>query len=375
MPDEPDNEGEPGLPPHPLDRVWFHPSELGASSHPIPTTRRRHDWGVAAIGVVCGIVVTVGVLAATGALGSGSSSAGGSAGLTPVFARLQNDRAADLVAGAAASVVAVRVGDAADTVGSGVAFGSDRIVTSAALVAGATAVSITTSRGRVVPATVVGVDAETDVALLRADGSHLPAAHLGSADRLAVGSWVLALGSSGGERRWASQGVVSGLGVAVARIDGTTMPGLVATDVATSDEVGGGPLIDDDGAVVAILSRAAPGHAMPVDVVREVTDQLSANGRVRHAWLGVDAVSAEMRPGGGAIVQVVTLGGPAEAAGLVPGDVITGFGDDRISDLADLLAAVVHRRPGDPVELTIWRGDHRSQRSATLAERPQTAAP
>jgi len=69
-------------------------------------------------------------------------------------------------------------------------------------------------------------------------------------------------------------------------------------------------------------------------------------------------------------VQTVSPGGPAERAGIAVGDVITDLGDDRVSDLADLLAAVAHRRPGDPVELTVWRDDRRLERTATLAERP-----
>ena len=109
---------------------------------------------------------------------------------------------------------------------------------------------------------------------------------------------------------------------------------------------------------------------MPVDVARDVADQLNASGRVRHAWLGVDAVDTRDRAGGGATVMAVTPGGPAEHAGLAVGDVVTAVGDDRVADLADLLAAVAHRRPGDPVQLTVWRGDDHLRRPATLAERP-----
>jgi putative serine protease PepD len=369
VPDEPDDEGAAGQPPDPLDRVWFHPSELGAPPAPTPQAAPGRDWGVAFLGAICGIVATLAVLAATGAIDSGSGADPSSAGLAPVFARLQSDHAADLVAEAAPSVVAVRVDGIAGG-GSGIALGTDRVVTSAALVTGATAVSITTSRSRVLTATVAGVDPETDLALLRVDGGHLPAARLGSADGLAVGTWVLAVGASGGERRWASQGVVSGISVLVTTPNGTSMPGMLATDVEPNPDATGGPLLNDDGAVVAILSRVAPGHALPVDVARDVAEQLNASGRVRHAWLGVDAVDTRARAGGGATVMAVSPGGPAEQAGLNVGDVITELGDDRVADLADLLAAVAHRRPGDPVELTVWRGDDRLRRPATLVERP-----
>jgi S1-C subfamily serine protease len=366
--DEPDDDDAGGLPPDPLDRVWFHPSELGAPPAP-PRQAPGRDWGVAFLGAICGIVATLGVLAATGAIDSGSSGDPSTVGLAPVFARLQSDRAADLVSETAPSIVSVRA-DSVAVGGSGVAFGGDRVVTSAALVSGATAVTVTTSRSRVFDATVAGVDPETDLALLHVDGAHLPTARLGSADDLAVGTWVLAVGASGGERRWASQGVVSGMSVLVTTPGGTSMPGMIATDVGPNDEAAGGPLLNDDGAVVAILSGAAPGHALPVDIAREVAEQLNASGRVRHAWLGVDAADSRARAGGGVSVMTVTPGGPAEQAGLAVGDVITELGDDRVGDLADLLAAVAQRRPGDPIELTVWRADRRLRRPVTLAERP-----
>jgi S1-C subfamily serine protease len=370
MPEEPEDEGATGLPPHPLDRVWFHPSELGVAPATAGASAPRREWSIAIAGAVCGIVLTVAALAATGALESGDAGSGSASGLTPVFARLQSDRAAELVADATPSIVAVRAQSVGESTGSGVVLGGDRIVTSAALVAGATAVSVTTSRGRVLPASVIGVDPETDLAVLDVKGSDLPAAQLGSADGLSVGSWVLALGAAGGERRWASQGVVSELGVIVVRADGTTMSGLLTTDVERSDRAGGALLIDDDGAVVGVLSRAAPGHAVPVEMVREVAEQLATSGRVRHASLGIEAVDAAERGGGGALVQAVTAGGPADGAGVKVGDVITGFGDQRVADVADLLAALAHRRPGDPVDLAVWRSDKRVERTATLVERP-----
>jgi S1-C subfamily serine protease len=372
MPDESaasDEEDESGLPPHPLDRVWFHPSELGAVPEPASPPPSARGWALGVAGAVCGVVATLGLLVATGHLGSGANDNGAASGFVPVFARLQSDRAAQLVPTAGASVVAVRAVGLAPITGSGLALGGERVVTSAALVQGTASISVTTSQGRVLPATLAGADPESDLALLRVNNGHLPPARLGSADDLAVGSWVLAVGASSGERRWAAQGVVSALGVLVMRGDGTAMPGMVQTDVAMPVESGGGALLDNDGAVVAILSRAAPGHALPVDVAREITDQLGTSGMVRHAWLGVDTVDATERAGGGAAVRSVSAASPAEASGIAVGDVITSLGDDRVADTADLLAAVEHRRPGDPVEMTVWRDDHRLERRATLAER------
>jgi S1-C subfamily serine protease len=388
MPDEPDEEGGSGLPPHQLDRVWFHPSELspdpapdvagdlgghlggGAATRSEPT-RERRDWGLAAMAAICGVVATLVVLGASGVLdGDGSPPLGPSA-LAPTFAALGGtDQTAILVATVGTSVMAVRATGAAGTnTGSGIALGGDRVLTNASLVIRADTVNVTTADGRVLPASVVGSDAASDLTVLRVENARVPAAHLGSADELTVGSWVLAVGAAGGERRWASQGVVSGLGELVAGPDGTLLPGMLGTDVDSSPTAGGGPLLDESGGVVAILSRAAPGHALPIDIARDVAEQLSETGHARHGWLGVAAADAVEFAGGGAQISGLTSGGPADAAGLLAGDVVSALGDDRVADVADLIAAVARRRPGDPVTLTVWRGTERSRVSVKLGER------
>ena len=376
MPEEPDDERGAGLPPHQLDRVWFHPSELGAdvvgttTTRPEPT-RGRRDWGYAALAAVCGVIATLGTLGATGALDGDGARGLGSSALAPTLAALgRTDHAASLAASVGTSVLAVRATSAYGiVVGSGLALGGDRVLSNASLVAGADTVQVTTADGRVLGATVVGSDAATDLTVLKILDARLPAARLGTADDLTVGAWVLAVGTASGARRWASQGVVRGLGELVGAPDGTLLPGLVGTDVDPSASAGGGPLLDDGGDVVAILSRSAPGYALPIDVARDVAAQLSASGRARHGWLGVMAADASARASGGATISGLTPGGPAAAAGLLVGDVVSAFGDDRVTDVAGLMAAVVHRRPGDPVMLTVWRGSDRTRVPVELGER------
>jgi S1-C subfamily serine protease len=369
--DEPDDDSA-GLPPHQLDRVWFHPSELGGvTATRTSPPRARRDWGLATAAAVCGVVVTLIVLGAMGALDSDGGSETGSSPLAPTFAALAGaDHTAGLVASVGASVIAVRATTALGTAnGSGFALGSDRLLTNASLVIGADAVSVTTADGRVLAATVVGSDPASDLSVLEVEGARVPAAHLGTADDLTVGTWVLAVGASGGERRWASQGVVSGIGELVAAPDGTMLPGLLGTDVDPSASAGGGPLLDESGEVVAVLSRSAPGHALPIDVARDVAEQLSASGHARHGWLGVTAADAVDVADGGARIAALVPGSPGESAGLLAGDVVAQLGDDRIADVADLVAAVARRRPGDPVVLTVWRGEDRTRISAKLGER------
>ncbi len=370
--DEASSEQGRGLPPHQLDRVWFHPSELGGVTATRSTpVRGRRDWGLAAAAAVCGVVATLVVLGATGTLDGDGSTEPGAAALTQTFAALSGtDHTAGLVSSVGVSVMTVRATTSAGTAtGSGFALGGDRVLTNASLVTGASSVDVTTSDGRVLGAKVVGSDDASDLTVLRVDEAHVPAARLGSADELTVGSWVLAVGAAGGERRWASQGVVSGIGELVAAPDGKMLPGLLGTDVDPSATAGGGPLLDENGGVVAILSRSAPGYALPIDVARDVADQLSASGRARHGWLGVNAADAVDRVGGGAVISGLSPGGPAEAAGLVVGDVVSELADDRVADAADLIAAVARRRPDDPVMLTVWRGTDRTRVSVKLGER------
>ncbi len=381
MPGDPHDEADDdsaGLPPHQLDRVWFHPSELGGVTATRTAPRRpRRDWGLAAAAAVCGVVVTLIALGAVGALDGDGATDATSSPLAPTFAALAGvDHTAGLVASVGASVMAVRATTALGTAtGSGFALGSDRVLTNASLVVGADAVHITTADGRVLTAKVVGSDLVSDLSVLEVANARVPAAHLGTADDLTVGSWVLAVGSSGGERRWASQGVVSGVGELVAAPDGTVLPGLLGTDVDPTPSAGGGPLVDGSGEVVAVLSRSAPGHALPIDVARDVANQLTASGHARHGWLGATAGDAVDVEGGGAQISGVAPGSPGEVAGLLAGDIVSQLGDDRVTDVADLVAAVARRRPGDPVILTVLRGENHTRITVKLGERTLADAP
>jgi len=154
---------------------------------------------------------------------------------------------------------------------------------------------------------------------------------------------------------------------------GLVLAGLVETDVSPGDAIGGGALLDTSGSVVGILTRIAAGRAVPIEVARDVADQLATTGRVRHGWLGLDAIDAGDRPGGGARVTAMTAGGPAAVAGLRLNDVIVRVGNERVTDLADLVAAIARRRPGDPVEITFWRMARRMHREVDLAERATPA--
>jgi S1-C subfamily serine protease len=377
LPGETDpDEGDGGLPPHPLDRNWFHPSELGAyapATAATPSVARRREWGRAVAAALSGAVVTIAALVAVGALDDGGPTAVTRGSIVPTPTGLTADPVERLVAFGGASVVAIRVAsagsDRAPVTGSGVALGHNRVVTAAGLVQGARSVTVGTNDGRVLRGEVAGVDPDTDLALIRVSRGDLPGAQLASGDGLRVGQTVVALGSSGGDHHWASQGIVAAVDRLVSTDRGVMLAGLIETDVDTAPAAGGGAQLNTSGEVIGILTRAAPGLALPIDVARGVAEQLATTGRALHGWLGVGASDAGDRDGGGARIESLADGSPAAKAGVNRGDVIIAVGSDAVTNVADLMAAVAKHKPGDPVAVVAWRGDKKIRKQVSLGER------
>lgn len=347
---------------------------------PVSTPRGRGTRGAGLAWALCGAIVTLGVVLAAGGF---SADGARPRSFVPAFPDLGVDRTTGLVATISASVVVVRAvaapggggddGGGDERTGTGIVIGSDRILTNASLVGEGDMLTITTSDGTVVAAELLGRDPETDLAVLDAEGSDAPTARIGSADAVGVGTWVLAVGASAAQRRWADEGIVSGVELIRPDPDGHVLAGMLGTDLGGSSDTGGGTLLDETGAVVAVLSRSVPGHAIPIDAARTVADQIMATGRARHGWLGVFAADETDRDGGGAVVRAVTPGGPAATAGLEDGDIVTAIGDRAVPDLAGLMSTISRFRPGDPVEVTVWRAGERHRIKASLGERPADA--
>ncbi len=373
--EDPDEDQPGGPPPHPLDRVWFHPSEVGAALaawRAGPETHRGRDWGLPAIVAVLSVAVTVGVLAAAGAFAGSTTTTGHQT----VVQAPPPAPWADVVNSVAPSVVSIRAaGTAGQSLGSGVAMDSSRVLTSTSLLASASTITVTTANGHLSPAAVLGSDPDSDLTLLSVDGADLPAAKLGSSAGLEVGDGVLAVGLAPGNHRWATEGIVSALDQLSGNPTGGVLPGFVVTNLSVSGNAMGGPLVDSGGAVVGILSAAQPGQAVPIDLASDVVQQLKSSGAVHHGWLGVSTVDVQDRPGTGAMITVVAPSGPAAAAGLEAGDVVTavtaGGNTEHVANAGDLVYSVEGLHNGDPATITVTRGTGHTSRTVTLGDRRQ----
>jgi S1-C subfamily serine protease len=285
------------------------------------------------------------------------------------------------------------------------------ILTNNHVVANAQALVVETVDGRTFPATLVGRDPRTDLAVIQVTGQSLPTVPLGDSWQLQVGDWVVAIGNAlaleGGPT--VSTGVISALGRTVtepasqsggggaggapaAAAQGYSLFDAIQTDAAINPGNSGGPLLDLDGNVIGIntlgVVQAEPGvpaqginFAIAINTARRVADQLIANGRVEYAFVGVSAIantpSLAQRYGlaakPGLAVVDVQAGGPADQAGVRPKDVITAIEGQPVKDESDLQRVTAQRKPGETVTLTVARPDQTQEVRVTLGAAPAPA--
>ena len=270
-------------------------------------------------------------------------------------------------AAVADGVVAVQVGG-----GSGTGFVIDNrgtIVTNAHVVGESTTASVRRGDSKsVIPATVLGTDPSSDLAVLRVDPSRLgtprPLA-LANSDAVRVGDDVVAIGHPFGLDRTATAGIVSGLGREIEAPDGFAIDEVIQTDAAINPGNSGGPLVDMRGRVVGVNSQIATagasgnvgvGFAVPSNTVRDVVPRLARGEKIERPYLGLTTAAGP----GGVEVQAVVPGGPAASGGLEPGDRILSVDGQAISEPGDVTDAIDGREPGDSVTVVVER-DGRSQ--------------
>ncbi|MEO8690882.1 MAG: trypsin-like peptidase domain-containing protein [Solirubrobacteraceae bacterium] len=263
--------------------------------------------------------------------------------------------------------------------------GKGHIVTASHVVDGASSVTVTLQDGTARKATVLGQDDATDVAVLKIDASGLTLhpLTLASSASLTVGDEVAAIGDPFGYQRSISTGIVSGVDRTVKAPNGFTVAHAVQTDAALNPGNSGGPLLNAAGQVIGVVDQIATngsaeqssgvGFAIPIDLVRSQLSTLEAGQKVSHAYLGIASSSASTDTAGAALASV-TSGGPAAAAGLRAGDVVTNLAGTAIKNPNDLVAAVAARQPGDRVKLTVERGSRTLDTTVTLGTQPAQSA-
>ncbi|AOY02025.1 DegQ family serine endoprotease [Jeongeupia sp. USM3] len=253
--------------------------------------------------------------------------------------------------------------------GSGFIVASDGLIlTNAHVVDGASEVTVKLTDKREFKAKVIGVDKPTDVAVLRINAKDLPTVKLGDPAASRVGDWVLAIGSPYGFENSVTAGIVSAKSRSLP--DESYVP-FIQTDVAINPGNSGGPLFNAAGEVIAINSQIYSrsggfqglSFSIPIDVVKQVEQQILAHGKVVRGQLGVMVQNVDqsladsfgLKSPNGALISGVNPGGSGAKAGLKPGDIVLKFGDKPITASGDLPPLVASVKPGESVPMTIWR--------------------
>jgi putative serine protease PepD len=297
------------------------------------------------------------------------------------------------------SVVTVFVtGASGSGSGSGAIIRADGVIlTNDHVIAAATesgTIEVLLNNGETVDAHLVGTDPITDLAVLRIDRNKLPTLLLSPREPLSVGQPVVALGAPLGLSGTVTSGIVSALGrnVPVPKASGgtTILAGAIQTDASINPGNSGGPLVTCEGRLVGVNTAISTvpnssgvagggsvgiGFAVPASTAQRIVDELLADGRATHPWIGAQTAEISQDTAdrfgtkAGLFVQEVTAGGPAASAGLQSGDVITAIGGQAATSVS-LAWLLVSAKVGDQVPVDYFRDGASHQATITLAEQP-----
>jgi serine protease Do len=273
------------------------------------------------------------------------------------------------------------------SLGSGVIVTKDGyILTNNHVVAKAQKLSVVLNDKRTFRAKVVGADPPTDVAVVKIEAEDLPAATLGDSNMVRVGQWVLAVGNPFQLTSTVTAGIISAKGRSSVGL--ADYGDFIQTDASINPGNSGGALSDLDGNVIAIntaiLSQSGGnigiGFAIPINMAKQVMSELIAKGKVVRGYLDLYpqditadlAKALELSSTQGALVANVPPGGPADKAGIKPGDVITSFNGEKITDSTQLRNLVAQTTPGTRAKITLLRDGKEMEVTAALSERPLT---
>ncbi len=282
-------------------------------------------------------------------------------------------------------------GDQADSepqvgLGSGVIVSPNGyILTNNHVIEGADNIEVSLNDQRKARARIIGVDPDTDLAVLKVELERLPVVVLGNSDELEIGDLVLAIGNPFGVGQTVTSGIVSALGRNQLGIN--VFENFIQTDAAINPGNSGGALVDIQGRLLgintAIYSRSGGsmgiGFAIPVSTARQVLDAIVREGQVVRGWIGVEpqeltaelAETFNVRKRSGVIITGVLQGGPAAQAGIRPGDVITAVAGQPVKNVTELLSAVAALKPGTPAKLQLQRRDAETEVNIVPGRRQQ----
>jgi S1-C subfamily serine protease len=264
-------------------------------------------------------------------------------------------------------------------VGTGFIMNADGyIVTNQHVIAGATSIRVILFDGSEVAAELIGEDAITDLAVIRIDPGDVPATvEIGDSGALRVGEPVVAIGSALGEyTNTVTQGIVSGVGRTLRGSDAASLENMIQHDAAINPGNSGGPLLNTAGEVIGVntavvrqdmsgISAEGLGFAIPSQTVIEITERLIEHGVIERAWLGVSyqavtprlATAQGFAVSHGAYVAQVVPDGPADQAGILPGDIIVAIDGQTIDQNTSLQTMLFSLEPETTVDFEIVRGD------------------
>jgi Do/DeqQ family serine protease len=274
----------------------------------------------------------------------------------------------------------------ASNLGSGVVVNAGGyVLTNHHVVEGADEIEVALHDGKKLLARVVGGDPETDLAVLRVSADNLPAISFGSSDALRVGDVVLAIGNPFNLGHTVTSGIVSALGRSGLGV--STFENFIQTDAAINPGNSGGALIDAGGNLVGINtliisqtgSAGGIGFAIPVSTAKMVLEQIIKTGGVTRGWIGVelrdvtplDAASLQLGGTRGALIALVQRGGPADKAGVRPGDVAVEVQGKPVADATAMLNVVAALAPGEPAKMKLKRQGQDVEATVNVGRRPR----
>jgi len=263
------------------------------------------------------------------------------------------------------------------------------ILTNFHVIEAADAVRVTLPDGRNFSARLVGSDPDTDLAVLRINANGLPALEFAPENSLRVGDIVLAIGNPFNIGQTVTFGIVSAL--QRKHLGLTTYENFIQTDAAINPGNSGGALVDTAGRLVginsAIFSRSGGnqgiGFAVPISMARQVMEAIITQGEVTRGWIGVEigdltpegAENLGLKEANGPLITGVLRGGPAERAGIQPGDLVLSVNQQNIENAEHLMTQISILKPGRPATIQVLRQQNRLQLTLRVEKRPRPVTP